>query len=136
MSIALHVNIDHVATLRNARGAARPDPIRAAKLAIEAGADMSAWKALAADRQLPAALLLSLRTAVASTTLCVLLGVPMALVLPGMGVGPPQATSKEAAAPQAHKLLVRLNIFGPVMLTSLSMRAVNRVTPKVPPPDT
>jgi hypothetical protein len=62
--------------------------------------------------------------------------VPMALVLPGMGVGPPQATSKEAAAPQAHKLLVRLNIFGPVMLTSLSMRAVNRVTPKVPPPDT
>jgi pyridoxine 5-phosphate synthase len=37
--IRLGLNIDHVATLRNARGAARPDPIRAAKLAIEAGAD-------------------------------------------------------------------------------------------------
>ena len=37
--VRLGLNIDHVATLRNARGAARPDPIRAAKLAIEAGAD-------------------------------------------------------------------------------------------------
>jgi len=36
--IRLGVNIDHVATLRNARGGAAPDPIRAAKLAIEAGA--------------------------------------------------------------------------------------------------
>jgi pyridoxine 5-phosphate synthase len=33
------VNIDHVATVRNARGSAYPDPIRAAKLAEEAGAD-------------------------------------------------------------------------------------------------
>jgi pyridoxine 5-phosphate synthase len=33
------VNVDHVATLRNARGGARPDPVRAALLAIEAGAD-------------------------------------------------------------------------------------------------
>ncbi len=37
--IRLGLNIDHVATLRNARGAARPDPIRAAQMAIEAGAD-------------------------------------------------------------------------------------------------
>jgi pyridoxine 5-phosphate synthase len=37
--VRLGLNIDHVATLRNARGAARPDPIRAATLAIEAGAD-------------------------------------------------------------------------------------------------
>jgi pyridoxine 5-phosphate synthase len=37
--VRLGLNIDHVATLRNAREAARPDPIRAAKLAIEAGAD-------------------------------------------------------------------------------------------------
>src|SRR6516164_4256727 len=37
--LRLGVNVDHVATLRNARGAARPDPVRAAKLAIEAGAD-------------------------------------------------------------------------------------------------
>lgn len=37
--IRLGLNIDHVATLRNARGGARPDPLRAAKLAIEAGAD-------------------------------------------------------------------------------------------------
>ncbi len=37
--VRLGLNIDHVATLRNARGAARPDPIRAAQIAIEAGAD-------------------------------------------------------------------------------------------------
>jgi pyridoxine 5-phosphate synthase len=35
----LGINIDHVATLRNARGGMVPDPIRAALLAIEAGAD-------------------------------------------------------------------------------------------------
>ncbi len=34
-----HVNIDHVATLRNARGTAYPDPIRLASLCEEAGAD-------------------------------------------------------------------------------------------------
>jgi len=37
--IDLGVNIDHVATLRNARGTAYPDPIRAALLAEDAGAD-------------------------------------------------------------------------------------------------
>ncbi|MCL4675224.1 MAG: pyridoxine 5'-phosphate synthase [Pararhodobacter sp.] len=37
--IRLGVNIDHVATLRNARGSAYPDPVRAALLAQEAGAD-------------------------------------------------------------------------------------------------
>lgn len=37
--LRLGVNLDHVATLRNARGADYPDPIRAARLAIEAGAD-------------------------------------------------------------------------------------------------
>jgi pyridoxine 5-phosphate synthase len=37
--IRLGVNVDHVATLRNARGGALPDPVRAALLAIEAGAD-------------------------------------------------------------------------------------------------
>ncbi|MCH2076813.1 MAG: pyridoxine 5'-phosphate synthase [Rhodobacteraceae bacterium] len=35
----LGVNIDHVATVRNARGGAYPDPLRAAKMAEEAGAD-------------------------------------------------------------------------------------------------
>ena len=35
----LGVNIDHVATVRNARGGTLPDPVRAALLAIEAGAD-------------------------------------------------------------------------------------------------
>ncbi len=38
-TIKLGVNIDHVATLRNARGTAYPDPVRAAILAEEAGAD-------------------------------------------------------------------------------------------------
>jgi pyridoxine 5-phosphate synthase len=37
--IRLGVNIDHVATLRNARGGARPEPLRAALLAEAAGAD-------------------------------------------------------------------------------------------------
>ena len=37
--LRLGVNIDHVATIRNARGGVHPDPVRAAKLAAEAGAD-------------------------------------------------------------------------------------------------
>ena len=39
MPLRLGVNIDHVATVRNARGGAVPDPVRAAGLAEEAGAD-------------------------------------------------------------------------------------------------
>jgi len=39
MKLRLGVNIDHVATIRNARGGAHPDPVRAAKLAATAGAD-------------------------------------------------------------------------------------------------
>ncbi|MGF1462320.1 MAG: pyridoxine 5'-phosphate synthase [Maricaulaceae bacterium] len=35
----LGVNIDHVATIRNARGGAHPDPVRAARAAVQAGAD-------------------------------------------------------------------------------------------------
>lgn len=38
-ALRLGVNVDHVATLRNARGGERPDPVRAALAAIEAGAD-------------------------------------------------------------------------------------------------
>ncbi len=37
--LRLGVNIDHVATVRNARGGACPDPLRAARIAEEAGAD-------------------------------------------------------------------------------------------------
>jgi len=37
--LRLGVNIDHVATIRNARGGAHPDPTRAARLAAKAGAD-------------------------------------------------------------------------------------------------
>ncbi len=37
--LRLCVNIDHVATIRNARGGRHPDPVRAAKLAIAAGSD-------------------------------------------------------------------------------------------------
>ncbi len=37
--IRLGVNIDHVATVRNARGVAYPDPVRAAEIAIAAGAN-------------------------------------------------------------------------------------------------
>ena len=37
--VRLGVNIDHVATVRNARGGAHPDPLHAARIAIAAGAD-------------------------------------------------------------------------------------------------
>jgi len=37
--LRLGVNVDHVATVRNARGGWHPDPVRAAQIAIEAGAD-------------------------------------------------------------------------------------------------
>jgi pyridoxine 5-phosphate synthase len=39
MPLRLGVNIDHVATIRNARGGGHPDPVDAAKLAVKAGAD-------------------------------------------------------------------------------------------------
>jgi pyridoxine 5-phosphate synthase len=38
-SLRLGVNIDHVATIRNARGGLHPDPVRAARAAAQAGAD-------------------------------------------------------------------------------------------------
>ena len=38
-ALRLGVNIDHVATVRNARGGDNPDPVRAARLAEKAGAD-------------------------------------------------------------------------------------------------
>ncbi len=38
-ALRLGVNIDHVATIRNARGGRHPDPVRAARLAQQAGAD-------------------------------------------------------------------------------------------------
>ena len=38
-TLRLGVNIDHVATIRNARGGRHPDPVRAARLAAQAGAD-------------------------------------------------------------------------------------------------
>lgn len=38
-ALRLGVNIDHVATIRNARGEAYPDPARAAEVAMQAGAD-------------------------------------------------------------------------------------------------
>jgi len=39
-TLELGINIDHIATLRNARGTAYPDPLKAAQLAEEAGADL------------------------------------------------------------------------------------------------
>jgi pyridoxine 5-phosphate synthase len=34
----LHINVDHVATVRNARGTAYPDPVEAARICLDAGA--------------------------------------------------------------------------------------------------
>ncbi len=42
--IRLGVNIDHVATVRNARGGRQPDPLKAAEIAIAAGADGAAGR--------------------------------------------------------------------------------------------
>src|SRR5271170_1132269 len=39
MRVRLHINVDHVATVRNARGTRYPDPVLAAQLAEAAGAD-------------------------------------------------------------------------------------------------
>ena len=39
LPIRLGVNVDHVATVRNARGGRHPDPVRAAEIAVAAGAD-------------------------------------------------------------------------------------------------
>ncbi|MDO8287890.1 MAG: pyridoxine 5'-phosphate synthase [Parvibaculum sp.] len=39
VNLRLGVNIDHVATIRNARGGEHPDPVRAAEMAAAAGAD-------------------------------------------------------------------------------------------------
>lgn len=36
--LRLHVNVDHVATVRNARGTSYPDPVEAARVCLEAGA--------------------------------------------------------------------------------------------------
>jgi pyridoxine 5-phosphate synthase len=39
MSVRLHINVDHVATLRNARGTSYPDPVRGAEECLAAGAE-------------------------------------------------------------------------------------------------
>jgi pyridoxine 5-phosphate synthase len=39
LPLRLHINVDHVATLRNARGTPYPDPVRAAEECLAAGAD-------------------------------------------------------------------------------------------------
>lgn len=39
MTVRLHINIDHVATLRNARGTPYPDPVHGAEACLAAGAD-------------------------------------------------------------------------------------------------
>jgi pyridoxine 5-phosphate synthase len=39
MTVRLHINVDHVATLRNARGTPYPDPVRAAEECLAAGAE-------------------------------------------------------------------------------------------------
>ena len=53
--------------------------------------------------------------------------------LTSSGVGPPQATktaAAAAAAPQSPTQLIRLIIFSPVIVTSLNIPEVNRVSPK------
>jgi pyridoxine 5-phosphate synthase len=61
-SLELGINIDHVATLRNARGTAYPDPLRAASLAEEAGADLITLHLREDRRHIKDADLLALRS--------------------------------------------------------------------------
>jgi len=49
--LRLGVNIDHVATVRNARGGVYPDPLRAALLAAGAGADRVIGQPVAGSRR-------------------------------------------------------------------------------------
>ena len=60
-TIELGINIDHVATLRNARGTVYPDPLRAAALAEAAGADLITLHLREDRRHIKAADLLALR---------------------------------------------------------------------------
>ena len=59
--LELGINIDHVATLRNARGTVYPDPIKAAQLAEEAGADLITLHLREDRRHIKDADLISLR---------------------------------------------------------------------------
>lgn len=59
--LELGINIDHVATLRNARGTIYPDPLKAARLAEEAGADLITLHLREDRRHIKDADLLSLR---------------------------------------------------------------------------
>ena len=52
--LRLGVNIDHVATIRNARGGPHPDPVRAAIMAAEAGAILTLYKPLRPNEVLQA----------------------------------------------------------------------------------
>ena len=60
-NLELGINIDHVATLRNARGTVYPDPLRAARLAEEAGADLITLHLREDPRHIKDADLLALR---------------------------------------------------------------------------
>lgn len=65
-SLELGINIDHVATLRNARGTVYPDPLRAAALAEEAGADLITLHLREDRRHIKDADLLALRPLIKS----------------------------------------------------------------------
>ena len=60
-ALELGINIDHVATLRNARGTIYPDPLKAARLAEEAGADLITLHLCEDRRHIKDADLLALR---------------------------------------------------------------------------
>jgi len=60
-ALELGINIDHIATLRNARGTAYPDPLKAARLAEEAGADLITLHLREDRRHIKDADLISLR---------------------------------------------------------------------------
>ena len=65
-ALELGINIDHVATLRNARGTAYPDPLKAARLAEEAGADLITLHLREDRRHIKDADLLALRPLIKS----------------------------------------------------------------------
>ena len=65
-ALELGINIDHVATLRNARGTVYPDPLKAARLAEEAGADLITLHLREDRRHIKDADLLALRPLIAT----------------------------------------------------------------------
>ena len=101
--LRLGVNVDHVATVRNARGGRYPDPLRAAQIAIAAGADGITAHLREDRRHIRDDDMARLKAAIRESDLAARLGGDeFALILVNTGL--------EAAQVLAHKLMESLSL--------------------------